>query len=68
MIRPAPVVLDDLAAPRFTPEIAQLRLAMTEMAPACPLDADAICGSARAQTGLDDAGDESFFHRLEILC
>jgi len=66
--RPAPVVLDDLAAPRFTPDIVQLRLTMAEMAPACPLDADAIGGAARAQTGLDDAGDESFHHRLEILC
>jgi hypothetical protein len=66
--RPAPVVLDDLAAPRFPPEIDQLRAAMAEMAPACPLDAETISAAARLQTGLDDAGDPSFSDRLEILC
>jgi hypothetical protein len=68
MSRPAPVVLDDLAAPRFTPEIEQLRAAMAAMAPSCPLEAAAICGAARQQTGLDDAGDGRYFDRLEILC
>jgi hypothetical protein len=66
--RPAPVVLDDLAAPRFPPEIDQLRAAMAEMAPSCPLQAGAICDAARQQTGLDDVGDGRFFDRLEILC
>jgi hypothetical protein len=68
MSRPAPVVLDDLAAPRFSPEIDQLRAAMAEMAPACPLEASEILAAARQQTGLDDAGDDRFLHRLEILC
>jgi hypothetical protein len=68
MSRPAPVVLDDLAAPLFSPEIDQLRAAMAEMAPACPLEAGEILAAARQQTGLDDAGDDRFLHRLEILC
>jgi hypothetical protein len=68
MSRPAPVVLDDLAAPRFSPEIEQLRGAMDEMAPACPLEPDAICTAAREQTGLDAMGDDAFFGRLDLLC
>ena len=68
MNRPAPVVLDDLAAPRFSPAIEQLLGAMAEMAPACPLDADQICAAATQQTGLHDFGDAGFLDRLEILC
>ena len=68
MSRPAPVVLDDLASPRFSPEIDQMRAAMAEMAPSCPLDAGEILAAARQQTGLDDAGDDRFLRRLEILC
>jgi Sulfotransferase family len=66
--RPAPVVLDDLAAPRFTPEIVALRAAMAEMAPSCPLETDAIVAAARDQTGLHRYGDGAFVERLEILC
>jgi hypothetical protein len=66
--RPPPVVLDDLAAPRFSPEIDQLRAAMAEIAPSCPLDPGPILDAARAQTGLDFTGDASFLDRLEILC
>jgi hypothetical protein len=66
--RPPPVVLDDLAAPRFSPEITELRRAMAEMAPSCPIDAEAICAAARAQTALDDTGDDGYVGRLEVLC
>jgi hypothetical protein len=66
--RPAPVVLDDLAAPTFSPEIDELRAAMAQMAPSCPLDAGAIWAAARQQTGLEDGGDGPFLERLEVLC
>jgi hypothetical protein len=66
--RPAPVVLDDLATPRFSPEIMELRAAMAAMAPACPIDAAVICQAAEVETGLHDAGDPRFRDRLEILC
>jgi hypothetical protein len=65
---PAPVVLDDLAAPRFSPPVEELRLLMTGMAPSCPVDADQIWASARAETGLDDPGDRAFLDRLDVLC
>jgi hypothetical protein len=66
--RPAPVVLDDLSAPRFTPEIDQLRAAMEDMAPSCPLQPEAICTAATDQTGLTEFGDPRFRGRLETLC
>jgi hypothetical protein len=66
--RPAPVVLDDLAAPRFAPDIDQLLVAMAAMAFACPLEADAICAAAEEQTGLHDFGEPRYRDRLEILC
>jgi hypothetical protein len=66
--RPAPVVLDDLAAPRFSPAVEELRLLMTEMAPSCPIEAERIWAAARAETGLDEPGDRSFLDRLDVLC
>jgi hypothetical protein len=66
--RPAPVLLDDLGAPRFSPEITELRAAMAQMAPACPLDATAICEAAESETGLHDMGDPGFGDRLDVLC
>jgi hypothetical protein len=66
--RPAPVVLDDLAAPSFTPEITEILRAMEDMATACPLEPDALTQAAADQTGLTDFGDPAFGPRLEILC
>jgi len=66
--RPVPVVLDDLADPRFTPEIELLRVAMADMAPSCPVEPDALCHAATEQTGLRDFGDGAFRTRLEVLC
>jgi hypothetical protein len=66
--RPAPVVLDDLAQPRFTPEIDQLRASLILMAPSCPLEPGALCAVAREQTGVTDFGDDAFLGRLEVLC
>jgi Sulfotransferase family len=66
--RPAPVVLDDLAAPRFSPEVEALRASLVDVAPLCPVDPAALCAAAREQTGLDDFGDAAFRPRLEVLC
>ncbi|MGH9016496.1 MAG: sulfotransferase family protein, partial [Acidimicrobiales bacterium] len=63
-----PVVLDDLASPRFPPAIDDLRAAMAEMAPSCPLEASALVDEARRQTGLHHVGDGAFLARLEVLC
>ncbi len=66
--RPAPVVIDDLADPRFPPEIELLRAGLVDMAPSCPIEPDALCAAATEQTGLVDFGDNAFRTRLEVLC
>ncbi len=55
--RPAPVRLDDLAAPRFTPDIAALRESIAPMADAIRLEPDPLIAEARDATGLEDLGD-----------
>ncbi len=66
--RPAPVVLDDLACPRFSPEIDQLRASLVEIAPGCPLEPDALAAEAVEQAGTGDFGDGAFGDRLDVLC
>lgn len=65
---PGSVVLDDLAHPRFSPEIEQLRASLADVAPDCRLEPDAVCSAAAEQTGLGHFGDEAFRPRLELLC
>jgi hypothetical protein len=60
------VHLDDLAEPRFTPEVDQIRDLMAAMAPECPLDADALHAKAVADTGLGDFGPDDYRERLEV--
>ena len=63
---PALVHLDDLAVPRFSPEIQQLRDLMATMAPDCPLDADVLHAKAAAETGLTDFGPDDYRERLDV--
>jgi hypothetical protein len=63
---PAPVHLDDLAVPRFSPDIDQIRDLMATMAAECPLDADALHAKAVAETGLTDFGPDDYRERLEV--
>ena len=63
---PAPVQLDDLAEPRFTPEIGQIRDLMAQMAPDCPLDAGTLHAKAAAETGLADFGPDDYRERLDV--
>jgi len=66
--RPAPVAIDDLAAPRFPAEALPIREAMAEMGTAVTLEADALMASAVEQAGVDDFGDTGFHERLEVVC
>jgi Sulfotransferase family len=66
--RPAPVVLDDLASPRFSPEMEQLRASLVDIAPTCPLAVEALTMAASEETGLGDFGDPAFRLRLGVLC
>jgi hypothetical protein len=64
---PVLVHLDDLAVPRFSPEIDQIFDLMARMAPECPLDADVLHAKAVAETGLTDFGSDDYRERLEVL-
>jgi len=62
----APVYLDDLTEPRFSPQVEQIRELMATMAPDCPLDAEALHAKATADTGLADFGPDDYRERLEV--
>jgi hypothetical protein len=66
--RPAPVRIDDLADPRFPPEIAEMRTAMAAMVDQIALEPADLIAAAAAETGLDDFGDERFREPLDVLC
>jgi Sulfotransferase family len=63
---PAAVQLDDLAEPRFSPEIDQIRDLMAQMATECPLDVAALHAKAAAETGLTDFGPDDYRERLDV--
>jgi len=65
-VTPAVVHLDDLAEPRFSPEVDQILAVMAAMAPECPLDADVLHEKAIRETGLDDFGAGDYRERLEV--
>lgn len=58
------VPLDDLAAPRYTPQAQQLREMMAMLAPDCPLDTEVMHRRAREATGLTDFGPDDYRERL----
>jgi hypothetical protein len=62
----AVVRLDDLAEPRFSPEIEPIRQLMAAMAADSPLDAAALHARASADTGLDDFGPDDYRQRLDV--
>jgi hypothetical protein len=66
--RPAPVRIDDLADPKFSPAVDEMRAAMAAMAPEITLEPDALMAAAAAETGLDAFGNDDFVERLDLLC
>ena len=63
----ADIHIDDLTAPRFTPEVDEMLEAMAVMGTACELDADALRRQAMAETGLSDFGARDYEERLNVL-
>lgn len=61
------VRIDDLTAPRFSPEAAELLAGMADLAPTATLQAADLRAQATAETGLDDFGDRSYEERLDVL-
>jgi hypothetical protein len=66
--RPPPVRIDDLADPRFSPEVEEMRAAMAALAADVRLEPDALMQAASAELGLDDFGADDFRERLDVLC
>ena len=66
--RPAPVRLDDLAAPRFPDHIAEILASVGPIAAELSLRPTALMDTASAATGLDDFGDTRFLEPLALLC
>lgn len=66
--RPAPAVIDDLERPRFPDEVQPMLAMLDEAGRAIELDPGRMMDDARAQTGLDDFGDDDFEERLSVLC
>jgi hypothetical protein len=65
---PAALVhLDDLAEPRFSPQVEQIRELMAAMAADCPLDAEALHAKASADTGLTDFGPDDYRERVDVF-
>jgi Sulfotransferase family len=59
--------LDDLARPRFTPDVVAMLAGMGGMAADCPLDAGRLHHQAMQETGLVDFGPRDYEERLEVL-
>ena len=66
--RPAPVRLEDLAAPRFPEHVAEIMDSVAPMAAALELRPTALMDAASEATGLDDFGDTRFLEPLAVLC
>ncbi len=65
--RPASIHIDDLADPQFTPQIVEMMRAVEPIAAELELTPDALIAQARAETGLDNFGDERFREPLGVI-
>jgi hypothetical protein len=67
MARPASVRIDDLGDPVFPPAVAEMMDAVEPLAAELSFTLDAVLAAARAETGLDDLGDEWFRAPMELV-
>ena len=65
--RPASVAIEDLAEPRFPDHVAELLRAVEPMAAELSFTAAAVLDAARAESGLDDFGDDWFREPLDVV-
>ena len=66
--RPAPVRIDDLAAPCYSDEVRAVLDFMEEAGSQLTLEPSELMALARAETGLDGFGPDDFVERLAVLC
>jgi hypothetical protein len=62
---PNAIRIDDLAAPRFSPAVQEMLQSVAGMT--VEFTEPAVLGAARAQTGLEDFGDDDFRERLQLV-
>jgi hypothetical protein len=65
--RPSAIRIDDLANPRFVPEVQEMMDAVKSVADAIELTPDALSAQAISETGLDDFGADDFREPLGVL-
>jgi hypothetical protein len=66
--RPSPIVLDDLAHPRFTEPVRAILDMMSDAGATASLRPDDLMEMAATETGLHDFGPSDFVSRLDVLC
>jgi len=66
--RPAPVRIDDFAAPQFSPEVREVLAGIEPLGEQVELTPAALMDQARAETGLSDFGADDFVERLDVYC
>jgi hypothetical protein len=65
--RPPAVRIDDLADPRFAPNVAEMMQAVEPIAAELRFEPDALCAQAAAEAGTTAFGDDDFRTRLDVL-
>src|SRR5262245_43718225 len=63
-----PIVIDDLAAPRFTPEVTAVRARLGAQKSSRPLTVEHLMETAADRERLDDFGSHDFIEPLTVLC
>lgn len=65
--RPPAVRIDDLAVPRFAPNVVEMMHAVEPIAAELRFEPDALCAQAAAEAGTTRFGDDDFRARLGVL-
>jgi len=65
--RPADIRLDDLASPRFAPDVREMMRAVAPMAAGIPWRLEAALEQAAKESGLDDFGEDIYSESLGVF-
>ena len=65
--RPPAVRIDDLADPRFAPNVVEMMQAVEPIAAELRFDPESLCAQAATETGTTTFGDDDFRDRLGVL-
>jgi len=65
--RPPPVRIDDLADPQLAPHVVEIMESVAPLANELTFSLDDLLDAARAETGLDDPGDDWFREPMSVV-